>query len=669
MDQERLSRMTLAEKLSMLTGGDHMETHGVERLGIPAKRMADGPHGVRSHTVSDCVAFPNLCSVAATWDVALTEALGTALGSECVRQNIDMLLGPGVNIKRHILCGRNFEYFSEDPVLAGELGAAYINGLQETGVAACLKHFACNNQEKDRQTLNVELDERTLREIYLKAFEIAVKKANPMAVMCAYNRVNSLWCGENRYLLTDILKKEWGFEGLVISDWGAVQNTQRSVKAGLDLEMPRNQTVADNLKKALEDGAISGAEMDEAVSRVLRFSMAPKAPRTQYDRQAQHTLARKIAAAGIVLMKNERNVLPLTPEKYRNIAVVGEFASAPIISGQGSAEVNTDASYIDSPLKELQAMLGENVNLRYYEGFGKRAYSDIMLWPQLYGCFAEFLKPADVVLFFIGSMVSEDTEKLDRRSAFFNPNYEMFIEAALDAGKKVIVVMQTGSAMVLNDWHTRVDGLVEMWLGGEGAGGAIADVLTGKVNPSGKLPETFPNRLRTDLEYPGSGGVVEYRERFEVGYRYYDAHPTEVAYPFGHGLSYTTFSYGDIHVEKEENEIRVSVKITNTGMVDGDEIVQLYIGGFQNSVRRPIKELKAFHKVHLKTGQTQKVAFCLCEQDFGFYNVTVKDWVTEAGNYKIYVGASATDIRCAADVDLEGNAEYTLRKSAFDRIG
>ena len=666
--QEVLQKMTFEEKALLLTGAGRMSTFGIERLGISGKKMADGPHGVRTDVEENCTSFPNLCSVGATWDEEVTHELGEALALECIERDISMLLAPGINIKRHILCGRNFEYLSEDPVLAGNLGAAYINGMQEKGVGTSLKHYACNNQEANRGNVNVDVDLRTLREIYLKGFEIAVKKAKPESVMCAYNRLQSIWCSENRFLLTEVLREEWNYEGFVISDWGAVHDIGNAVAAGLDLQMPRNANIIEELKAAVEQGKVTMEEIDEAASRVLRFAIKEKPQPIAYDRDKQHEVAQKIAAAGIVLLKNEQDILPITKEKYHKISVIGEFAESPNICGQGSAEVNVRPEYIDSPLGELKKALGDDVDIQYKEMYRKREFSDTMLWPRT-GEFRQFIADSDVVIFFIGSMVSEDTECFDRRTARFNSNYEHFINVACDAGKKVIVVMQTGSAMVLGDWRNRVYGIVQMWLAGEGAGKAIADVLTGQVNPSGKLPETFPNRLRTDLDYPGEHNVVEYREKGEVGYRYYDKHPEEIVYPFGYGLSYSRFEYSDLKVEVQEESVTVSLKVSNLGTMDGNEVVQIYVGCCDSSVKRPVKELKAFRKVWVKASETVTVEMTLDMEDFAYYNVLLNRWVVEKGEYMIYAAASSQDIRCESRIQLEGNADYTLIRKGHDMIG
>ncbi len=630
--------------------------------------MADGPHGIRAKYEENCTAFPNLCLVGATWDKELVNKMGVALAKDCIEHDVDMLLGPGINIKRNILCGRNFEYVSEDPVLAGEMAAAYISGLQSLGVAASLKHFAANNQEKYRITTSVDVDIRTLMEIYLKAFEIAIKKSSPASVMCAYNKVHSIWCSENKFLLTDVLRKLWGYEGFVVSDWGAVHNPSKAFKAGLDMQMPKNDNIETDLKNGLESGEITMDEIDTAVRRIIEFLLQRPQSKSSYNRDEQHGVAREVAAAGTVLLKNEENVLPITKEKYKKIAVIGEFAKNPLITGQGSAEVNAWKEYIESPYDELGKILGDNVELKYLEMYQKAAFSHEMLWPKD-GEFKEFIKDTDLVIMFIGAMESEDTELFDRRTAEFNPNYELFMKYAIDSGKKVVAVMQSGSAMILGDWENKVHGIVQMWLGGEGAGGAVADVLCGVVNPSGKLPETFPTKLRTDLAYPGNEFTVEYPERIFVGYRYYDIHPEEIVYPFGHGLSYTEFQYSDLEVKRLNNKLDVSFNLTNIGDVKGAEVCQLYIGDPVSTVKRPLKELKAFDKIHLEAGETKRVTLSVEIKDMGYYNVLLRDWVTEPGDYVVYVGASSRDIRLEETIMINDDAPYTIRQVGEDMIG
>ena len=666
--EEILSLLTLEEKLALLTGAGSMATAEVERLGIKAKNMADGPHGVRAEYEKNCTAFPNLCLVGATWDKELVRKMGVALAKDCIENNIDMLLGPGINIKRQMLCGRNFEYISEDPVLAGEIAAAYINGLQSLGVAASLKHYAANNQEKYRITASVDADIRTLMEIYLKAFEIAIKKSAPKSVMCAYNKIHSIWCSENKFLLTEVLRDMWGYKGFVVSDWCAVHNSPKAFKAGLDLEMPRNIHIETVMKKAIESGEITMEEIDRAVGRMIDFLQERPEKNIEYNRDEQHKIAREVAAAGTVLLKNEKNVLPITKEKYKKIAVVGEFAKNPLICGQGSAEVNAWKEYIDSPLNEIGKILGEDVEVKYLEMYQKTSFSKEMLWPKL-GEFDQFIKDSDLVLMFIGAMESEDTEQFDRRTAEFNPNYELFIKHAIESGKKVVAVMQSGAAMILSDWIKKSHGIVQMWLGGEAAGGGIADVLCGEVNPSGKLSETFPNKIRTDLAYPGNEHTIEYPERIFVGYRYYDLHPEEITYPFGHGLSYTEFAYSDLDVKRVDDRLDVSFNLKNTGEVNGAEVCQIYLGDPVSTVIRPIKELKAFEKVYLEAGETKRLSLSIDIKDLGYYNVLLRDWVTEPGEYIVYVGASSRDIRLEKTILINDSAPYTMSKISEGMIG
>ena len=668
MDIEKIiSQMTFEEKASFLSGAATMSSCAIDRLGVKAVQFADGPHGVRIEKEKNCTHFPNLCNLGSSWDVDAAYEMGQALASDCIHNGIELLLGPGINIKRHILCGRNFEYLSEDPVLAGELAAGYINGLQEKGVSASLKHFALNSQEKYREEASAEIDERTMREIYLKGFEIAVKKSKPHSVMCAYNKINGIWCSENEYLLKTILKQEWGFDGMVVSDWGAVHDISRCVKAGLDLQMPDNKQIVKQLQKGVKDGLVTMDDIDDAVRRMLKFADRAPVKQEEYDRDKQHSIARKIAADGMVMLKNDNDTLPLTSKKYKKIAVVGEFAKSPLIAGQGSAEVLQWDEYIDSPLEELKKLMPKT-EFKYIEPYQKRAFSDCMLWPK-HGAFAKEIGDSDLVLMFVGSMESEDTENYDRRTAHLNPNYEAFINVALRYDKKVAVVMQNGGALILDKWADRVGAIVEMWLGGEASGGAVADILCGVVNPSGKLSETFPKVMRADLNYPGDGLKLEYSERFDVGYRYYDKHPEEIAFPFGHGLSYTKFEYSDLQAKMKKDTVKVSFTLTNVGKCDGAEVVQLYVGDPVSTVVKPIKELKKFKKVYLKAGKKQKIEFTLTADDLSYYNPMLRKWVVESGVYDIYIGASSQDIRLKASVMYTENSPYTIKMAGEPMIG
>jgi len=663
-----INELTLEEKALLLTGAACMNTFGVERLGIPPIFLADGPHGVRADLENNCTSFPNMCCAGASWDVDLMYRMGEAIGRDCLKNNVDIILGPGLNIKRNILCGRNFEYISEDPVVTGEMGAAYINGLQSTGVGTCPKHYAVNNQEKDRGTLSVELDIRTLREIYLKGFEIVVKKSQPASIMCAYNKVHSVWCSENKYLLTKVLRDEWGYDGFVMSDWAAVHNVFRALKAGLDLQMPQNWNIVTEIENGLKANSITMQDIDTAVERIVKFAVSKKEVQSNYDREAQHQIAREAAAAGMVLLKNDNNCLPINSKKYKKIAVIGEFAEEPLIAGQGSAEVYTLPEYIESPLTELKKQLGTEVEIKYRKVYSKQEFSSVMLWHNM-DEYRNFIKDCDCVLLFVGSMVSEDTENFDRRSANLNPNYEMFIDEAYRMCKNVAVVIQSGGAMILDAFKDKVSAIIQMWLSGEGAGGAIADILTGKINPSGKLTETFPNRLRLDLADMGDKVKIEYNEKLDVGYRYYDKHTDEICYPFGHGISYTSFSYSNPEVMTDNDTIHISFKLANTGDYDGAEVVQVYTSDPYATYTRPIKELRAFKKIFLKAGETKVVNIDMPIKDLAYYNVLLEDWIVESGEYIIHIAASSQDIRLSKSIYLTDTAPYTMVTENMPMIG
>lgn len=662
--KEIREQMTFEEKAIFLTGALGMQTHAIERLGIPAVTFADGPHGVRKPLDKNCTHFPNLCNLGSSWSTDTAYQMGCALADDCIEHNVNTLLGPGLNIKRYILCGRNFEYFSEDPVLSGQMAAACINGLQDNGVSACAKHFAVNSQEEDRREISAEIDERTLREIYLKSFQVMLENSNPDSIMCAYNKINGVWCSENPLILNEILKKEWQYDGMVISDWGAVQNISRAIHGGLDLQEPRNTSIAEHLKLGLEKGQVTMEEIDQAVDRLLKFVLREPLPKKTYDRDAQHQAARNIAADGVVLLKNEGNILPLTPQKYKKITVVGDYAVSPLIGGQGSAEVLQQPQYIDNPLEELKKLLPQ-VEFQYIEGYKKDQFSSEMLWPKQ-ASFGEAIADSDLVLYFAGSMVSEDTEKFDRYTPSINPNMDMFIGWAREYNKPAAVVLQNGGGLVFGKGLRNAEAIVEMWLAGESAGGAIADILCGKVNPSGKLSETFPTKLRQDLDYPGNGNYVCYNEGLDVGYRYYDKHPEEILYPFGHGLSYTEFDYSNCQVS---DDLTVTFTLKNIGKVAGAEVAQLYVGDPVSNVAKPIKELKKFKKVYLEPGEETTVSFSLAPTDLSYYNLSLREWVVENGEYDFYIGSSSRDIRLKTSINYQKPMPYSLQSINKDMIG
>lgn len=663
--EQIVKQMTTEEKALILTGATPRQTNGVERLGIAPKVLVDGPHGVRKTVEDNCTMFPAVVSMGATWDKELIFEMGAALGEDCIEQGVDMILAPGINIKRVPQCGRNFEYVSEDPVVAGEIGAAYINGVQSVGVATSLKHFALNNQERHRLQTSVEVDMRVMHELYFKPFEIAIKKSNPVSVMCSYNKVHSIWASENEYLLTKVLKEKWGFDGFVVSDWGAVRDICKSVMAGLDLQMPRNWEIIAQIKEGLEKGTLTEKALNSAVARVLKFITAEKAThKTPYDRDRQHEIARRVATDGIVVVKNCNNTLPITAKKYKKVAVIGEYAVNPL-NGQGSAEVYPQPEYKETPLEELKKILGDEVEISYHEFFIRKAQmNEHMIW----GKTGEWIKVAqenDAVIVFTGSMESEDTEQYDRNSLNYYTNFDFVINAIARTNPNTVVVSQSGGVMLPGDWRATAGAIVEMWIAGEGGGGAIADVLTGKVNPSGKLTETFPKKPREGVEYPGDGLKVRYNEGFDVGYRYYDKHPDEILYPFGFGLSYTTFAYENCKAELAGDNVRISLDVKNTGDCDGAEVVQFYVSKENSIVSRPIKELKGFEKVFVKAGETKHIESLIPVSDLAYYNVMLGEDIVEPGVYTFMVAASSQDIRYSEEVNVEGNAPFTINSHAY----
>jgi len=661
-----LNELTLEEKVSLLEGKNGKESAEIPRLGIKSKVMVDGPHGVRTERSNNAVYFPNLCCIGASWDKEMLYKMGTCLAKDCIYLGIDMLIAPGINLKRYILCGRNFEYISEDPVHTGEMAASYIDGVQSLGVGTCLKHFAANNQELDRLELNAEIDLRTLHELYFKGFEIAVKKSNPTSVMCAYNKLNAIWCSENKYLLEDTLKKRWGYDGFFVSDWGAVRNITRSIRGGIDMTMPPMEEFRKTVIDAVNSGELSKERIDDAAKRVLLFAASdPAKCDFVYDRKEQHKAARELAASGIVLLKNEGNVLPLDSKKYKKIAVIGGYAKNPIIGGQGSAEVYPEGEYIDSPLDELKKLM-PLTEFTYDEIWSKDKLPCSMLWPMVN--MGEITDGADAVIFFIGAMECDDTEQFDKNSPKLNPAYEYFIKQAVHLGKKVVVVMQTGGAVVIDKGILNADAIVEMWYGGEAAGGAIADVLTGAFNPYARLSETFPSKMRDDMQYSGNL-MLEYNEKLDVGYRYYDKHPDEIIYPFGHGLSYSEFKYSNLDAFFENDVLKISLDVENIGSLDANEIVQVYIGNPTSTVPRPVKELRAFEKVYIGAGEKKRVNFNIPASELGYFNTMLDGFVTESGVYRVYVGASSTDIRLTSDAVYECEMPYTMSAYGLATVG
>jgi beta-glucosidase len=679
--QELISKMTLEEKIALTIGKDFWSTNGVERLGIAPIALNDGPHGVRKPGASTeigigssiaATCFPTANTLACSWDTALVEEVGMALGEECLTLDVQVLLGPGVNIKRTPLGGRSFEYYSEDPVLAGEMGCAYVNGVQSKGIGTSLKHYACNNQEFERMSISVEVDQRTLREIYQPAFERVVRKARPWTVMCAYNKVNGVYASEHAQLLHDILKKEWGFEGVIVSDWGAVNEKEKALEAGLDLQMP-GYPGGDHTKKLarlVRDGQLSESVIDEAATRVLRMMLLGKENRQPgfvFDQDAHHGMARRAAAESIVLLKNTGNVLPLQVEQLRSVALIGRFAKQPRYQGAGSSQVVP--TRLDTSYDELQRWLGDKLHTTYADGYDEQESLNKALLHEA----VEQAKTADIALIFAGLPGAYESEGYDRKHLFMPESHNRLIAEVCQVQPNTIVVLHNGGAVAM-PWIDSPKAILEAGLGGQAVGGAIVDVLSGKVNPSGKLAETFPVRIQDTpayINYPGEANKVYYGERLFVGYRYYDKKEIKPLFPFGYGLSYTTFEYTDLHLNKMElnagETLAVTVTVHNKGSRAGKEVLQLYVQSLTSQFNRPNKELKAFAKVALEPGESKDVHLTLEERDFMIYDDERQIWRMEGGEYNILIGSSSETIvlseRVTANEDPRSMAPLFNRMS------
>lgn len=684
LDVKKLvNELTLEEKASLCSGADFWHTKAIDRLNIPAAMVSDGPHGIRKQeSLADhmgvaesikAIGFPTASAMACSFDRDLLHKVGDALGEECVAEDLAVLLGPGINMKRSPICGRNFEYYSEDPVVAGELGAAFVNGVQEHGVGTSLKHFAANNQEWRRMSISAEIDERTLREIYLAAFETVVKKAQPWTIMCSYNRINGVYSCENDWLLNKVLRDEWGFEGLVMTDWGAMDERVPSLKAGLDLEMPDCHGETDKLiVKAVQSGELEESVLDTAVERILTMvdkyltarkgidpaSMVhplPSSVERGYDVAAHHALARTTAEQSAVLLKNE-DILPL--QKDKKIAFIGEFAKVPRIQGGGSSHINNTS--IESALDAA----GDSVS--YAQGFhiDEETTDETLLQEAI-----TLAKESDVAVIFAGLPDSFESEGFDRTHLNMPANQNELIARISEVQPNVVVVLHSGSPIAM-PWLDKVAGVLQMYLAGQASGGAAVNLLFGDATPCGKLAETFPLHLEDNpsyLNFPGNRKKVCYQEGVFIGYRYYDKKKMDVLFPFGYGLSYTDFTYSnmkvtvngknatDVDVIKETDEIVVSADITNTGNCDGAEIVQLYIKNPVVYEIRPEKELRDFAKVFLKAGETKTVTFTLNARAFSYYETRIHDWYAESGDYEILLASSSRDIRLQYTVSITGS--------------
>lgn len=650
-----------AAKVPLTGGKDFWHTPAIPEADLPELMWTDGPHGVRRQVASadhlgidesvPATCFPPAVGLASSWHPGLLERVGVALGEECRALGVGVLLGPGMNIKRHPLCGRNFEYFSEDPFVAGELAAALVRGIQSQGIGTSVKHFAANNQETDRMRRDSQVDERTLREVYLRGFAKVVTAEQPWSVMCSYNQVNGTFASEHHWLLTEVLRDEWGFEGVVVSDWGAVWDRVRALRAGLDLEMPANPEHEQGVRDALAAGELDPAIVERAfdrLERVIRRAHASLADAPDsFDADAHHDLARRAAEQCIVLLAND-GVLPLARET--RVAVVGEFARTPRYQGAGSSRVNP--TRLDNALDAITALAGHE--LPFAPGFTTARGQDLA--PDAHEAAVAIARDADVVLAFLGLGESHESEGYDRAHADLPAEQLALLEDILAVNPNVVVVLSNGSSVLL-PFADRVRAVVEGWLLGQAGGGALADVLYGVVNPSGKITETIPHRLQdvpSHLHFPGDDSGVRYGEGLFVGYRGYDALGTAVAFPFGHGLSYTSYAYSGLTVVPHGEGLRVGLTVTNTGARAGREVVQAYVGVPASAVVRVPRELKGFASVELEPGASAQVEIPIPAAELAFWSVRDHAWVIEAGEYTVEVGASSRDLRLAATVAVTG---------------
>lgn len=674
-----VSQMTLEEKASMTSGRDAWSTQPIERLDIPFIWMADGPHGLRRAPTTylwgygdqaPATCFPTASALSATWDMDLLEEVGSALGVESNALGVDLLLGPGINIKRSPLAGRNFEYFSEDPILSGKLGAAYINGVQSQGVGATAKHYVANNVETQRMWANSNVDERTLQEVYMTPFEIAVKEAQPWSVMACYNRVQGEYGTESVRLLTDKLKNEWGFKGFVVSDWDAVVDRVQGIRAGMHLEMPGKPARITNkmIVEAIKNNELDEKQLDAVVKDILRIVFLAQDNQqepTDIKVEEHHQLARKVAAEAMTLLKNSKKLLPLDKSQYKKIAVIGEFAENPRYQGNGSSQVKP--TKLDKFIDVIREEYGQGIEISYSAGYSLSNDDDLSLIAEA----AKVAGKADVAIVLAGLPLSYESEGIDRKHIDLPSSHNQLISAVAKAQPNTAVALINGSAIAM-PWVDEVSAILETWLGGQAGAGAIADTLFGKVNPSGKLAETFPKRLEDSpafINFPGEDGQVIYGERMFVGYRYFDKLNIEPLFPFGHGLSYTDFSYSDLKFSAtditDKDQLEVSLTLTNTGKRAGKEVVQLYVVDTESTLQRPVKELKAFDKIELAPGESKQVSFVLSVRDFSYYSKQYDRWLAESGEFEILVGSSSRDMRLNGSLTLTNTEELNYKMTEF----
>ena len=655
---ELIKKMTLEEKASLTSGKNFWETMNIPHLGIKSMFLSDGPHGIRKQAAAadhlglnkslPATCFPTSATIANSFNVELAEKVGKALGEEALALDVNVVLGPGLNIKRNPRCGRNFEYYSEDPYLAGKIAASYVKGIQSNGIASCIKHYACNNQEERRLTSNSVLDERTLREIYTTAFEIVIKEAKPLCVMSAYNLVNDVYANENKHLLKEILRDDFGFNGVVVTDWGGDNDRVAGLVAGNELEMPANNGETDiEIVNAIKDHKIDESVLDESVDRLLTLHDTTFKPfeggkKYKIDIQAHHEIAKEAARESIVLLKNENNALPLNSTE--KVAIIGDFAKNPRYQGAGSSIVNP--TKLDNTLELIKDF---DINyVGYEQGFNRYGKEKKTLFEKAIG----LARNVDTVLFYMGLDEVTEAEGLDRDNIKIHKNQVSLLKAIKELGKKVIVILSEGSVVEL-DFEKYADAILFNCLNGQAGSGATLEILTGKVNPSGRLSETYPltyGDTPTEKYFPAHDFNSFYKDAIYVGYRYFDKLNKKVRYPFGYGLSYTTFEYSDLEITPKG----VKFKLTNTGKAKGKEVPQLYIGLNNSKVFRAKKELKGFTKVELNPGETKEVTLDFDEYSFRFFNVKDNKFEIEKGTYSIYVGSNVEDIKLTGELDVDG---------------
>jgi beta-glucosidase len=657
--RELVAQMTLEEKAGLCSGKDQWRLKEIERLGLNTVMVSDGPHGLRKQLgtqdnlgIGDSVpsvCFPTASALACSFDRELAYEVGKAIGEECLQEGVSVVLGPGVNLKRSPLCGRNFEYYSEDPILSGEMAVGMIQGVQSQGIGTSLKHFAVNNQEKRRMTVSAVVDERAFRETYLKAFEIAVKKGKPRTVMCAYNRMNGEYCSENINLLTEILRKEWGYEGLVLSDWGAVNDRVLGVKAGMDLEMPGSRGINDaKIVAAVKNNTLAEQDLDKVACRITELILEGMASRQEgyhYDVNKHHQLAVRAEEQSAVLLKNKDNILP--GNVGQKAAVIGVFAKEPRYQGAGSSKIH--------PIQvnnTWDALVKSGMNVSYAQGYSIGKDKELEAAFIKEAC--DVAKGKDVVYVFAGLPEGYESEGFDRTNLSLPESQNRLIAAVAESNPEVVVILFGGAPMEL-PWEDKVKGILLAYLGGEGVGKAIAKLLLGKAVPSGKLAETWPVHLSDNPSYsyfPGGRKTVEYRESIYIGYRYYEKAGKPVRYPFGHGLSYASFAYSELQIDQEEcnygDKIEVTFQITNLGTVTAKETALIFVSHQNDKVFLPVKELREFIKVSLQPGESKPISVELDTKSFAYYNNIIHDWYAESGDYKIMVGSSS------AECPLEG---------------